>query len=362
MADEGLEPIGGYPHLAIRTLLHLNRLGRRIPTRTGVRLFRLRYATETANGDPTTASALVALPRRGRPRGLVSWQHGTASLRTAAPSAKDPANGLLPAAVFAGDGYALVAPDYVGYGISAERHDYYLADHMATVVRGAIAAAWEALTSAGADVAPRLALAGFSEGAHASLVAQLRIEAEPIPGLELVGTAPVAAAVDLAGCGLRGALRGESRFCSLYLAWLASTYASHYGGPLTDVLTAYWAGQVADLFDGTVDGDTTVARLPTDPRDLLDPGFVRTVEAGAPHWFLDRLRENSLLDRAPRTPVRLFFGRADTDVTPDQAHAYASAHPGAPIETVCVGDHDHEQTLLRAVVPLRDWIGGLRGA
>lgn len=365
MDDEdqaALEPIGGYPHVAIRTLLHLNRLGRRIPTRTGIRLFRLRYPTVTSAGRPTTASALVALPRRGRARGLVSWQHGTASLRTAAPSAKDAANGLLPAAVFAGDGYALVAPDYVGYGVSTERHDYYLADHMATVVRDAIVAAWAALTTVGVDVDPRLVLAGFSEGAHASLVTQLRIESEPVPGLTLVGAAPVAAAVDLAGCGLQGALRGGSRWCSLYLAWLATTYASHYGEPLTDVLTARWSEQVTDLFDGTVDGDTTVARLPTDPRDLLDPTFLRTVEAGGPHWFLDRLRENGLLARTPTTPVRLFYGGADADVTPDQAAAYVTAHRSGRVEAVCVGDHDHEATLLHAVVPLRTWIGGLRGA
>jgi pimeloyl-ACP methyl ester carboxylesterase len=362
--DRGdLEPIGGYPHAAIRALLRWNRLGRRIPTRHGIRLFRLRYETVTTDGRPTTASALVALPRGvARPRGLVSWQHGTASLRTAAPSAKDAGNGLLPAAVFAGDGFAVVAPDYVGYGVSTERHAYYLADHMATVVRDAIAATWRALVAAGVDGSPHLALTGFSEGAHASLAAQLQIESDPVPGLELVGAAPVAAAVDLAGCGLRGALRGGSRYCSLYLAWLATTYASHYGAPLADVLTPGWAERAPDLFDGTHDGDTTVAALPAAPRDLLAPEFVRAVEQAEAHWFLDRLRENSLLDRAATTPVRLFYGRADTDVTPDQADAYRAAHPGAPIETVCVGDLDHERTLLHAVVPARTWIGGLRGA
>jgi pimeloyl-ACP methyl ester carboxylesterase len=353
------EPIGGYPHVAIRALFWRYGL-RRITTRHGIRLFRVRYPTLTPDGGATEASGLLALPRGTRTcPAIVSWQHGTASLRTAAPSAKDAANGLLPAAVFAGHGYALFAPDYVGYGVSTARHPYYLADHMAIVVRDGIVAARAAIGHTDTVVAPKLVLAGFSEGAHASLVAQRLIERDPVPELALLGTAPVAAAVDLAGAGLAGALRAQSRSCSLYLAWLATTYADHYGEPIADVLRPEWAAIAPALFDGVHDGDATVAALPADPHDLLTASFLAAYEQGRPHWFRDRLVENGVLAHAPTTPVRLYYGRADADVTPEQAIAYAAAHPGSEVATVCVGDLDHEETLLQALMPLRGWIDAL---
>ena len=111
-----------------------------------------------------------------------------------------------------------------------------------------------------------LFLGGFSEGGHAALAVHRRIERAPISGLALVATAPVAAAVDLAGLGVAGALTGASRFASLYLAWIAKSYAAYYGEPLGSVLRAPWIAVVEEYFDGNHDGDATVAALPADPR------------------------------------------------------------------------------------------------
>ena len=217
--------------------------------------------------------------------------------------------------MFAGHGCALFAPDYLGYGVSSERHPYYLADHMATVVRDGIVAARAAIEHTSTVVAPRLVLAGFSEGGHASLAAQRLIEREPVPGLMLLGAAPVAAAVDLVGAGLAGALRAQSRYSSLYVAWLATTYADHYGESIADVLRPEWMEGASALFDGEHDGDATVAALPADPHDLLTESFLTAHSQDRPHWFRDRLGENGLLENTPATPVRLYFG-ARTPTSP----------------------------------------------
>ena len=103
-----IEPVGGYPHLVLRALIGWQGFADRFPTQYGVSLYRVRYWTTGADASLTVASGLVAFPRTQRLRGVVSFQHGTASERTSAPSTPDPNNGVLAAAAFAGRGYLLV--------------------------------------------------------------------------------------------------------------------------------------------------------------------------------------------------------------------------------------------------------------
>ena len=357
-----LEPIGGYPHPVLRALFWRRGIAKVLPTEHGIALHRLTYWTSSPDNECVRASGLVALPRRRRRyRGIVSWQHGTESLRTSAPSAKHVFHGLLPAAVFAGHGYVLIAPDYLGYGVSDRAHDYYLADNMAIVVRDCIRAATTAIAQREIAVPPGLFLSGFSEGGHAAIATHRLLERAPLDGLSLRASAPVAAPGDLAEAGLTGALAGDSQFCSLYIAWLATTYARHYREPLVSVLAPPWADVAGSLFDGTHDADETVASLPRQPREMLQPDFLATHDRNEDHWFLDRLRENSLLDWAPRAPIRAYYGTKDTDVTPIQAELLQDNHRarGGDCTAICVGDVDHDETILHAAPLLRNWFDEL---
>ena len=88
--------------------------------------YRMLYTSGSGN-DAVRLSGLLALPRGVAPRRLVSFQHGTSTTRTAVPSQLD-GTGIATAIVFAGNGYALIAPDYPGMGESPGRHPYYIAD------------------------------------------------------------------------------------------------------------------------------------------------------------------------------------------------------------------------------------------
>lgn len=357
-----LARIGSYPHLVVRALFRRQGIARVLPTEHGVTLHRLTYSTTSSDNERVLASALVALPRgRRRLRGVVSWQHGTESLRTNAPSTKHVLHGLLPACVFAGHGYLMVAPDYLGYGVSDRAHDYYLTDNMAVVVRDCIGAATTAIAQLGTAAPPGLFLAGFSEGGHATLATHRLLEREPLADLTLRASAGVATPGDLDGAGLAGALAGGSRYCSLYIAWLAATYARHYREPLASVLTPQWGELAQVLFDGTHDSEQTVEALPNQPREMLHPDFLGTYDRNGDHWFLARLRQNSLLDWAPRAPLRLYYGTEDTDVTPVQAELLEDHHRARSGDTtaVCVGDVDHDGTILLAAPLLRDWFDQL---
>src|SRR5215469_6494184 len=77
--------------------------------------YRVLYPSTDANGHSIRLSGLLALPNGRAPRALVSFQHGTTSNRDLVPSNLS-TDGLAAAILFAGNGYAAIAPDYAGLG------------------------------------------------------------------------------------------------------------------------------------------------------------------------------------------------------------------------------------------------------
>jgi hypothetical protein len=357
-----IEPVGGYPALALRLVVWWEGLSEEIPVEHGISLYRVEYGTTSPDGTPTFASGLVAFPRGDAPlRGVVSFQHGTASHRALSPSAPHMGNGVLAAAVFAGHGYLLVAPDYLGLGSSGARHPYLHAGSAATAVVDLLRAARRVAAAAGAPWPEALFLAGFSQGGHATLAAQRALEAAPEPGLRVTASAAVAGPYDLARISFPHALAGAAPSDSLYLAYMVDSYARIYAQPLASVLTDAHARAVPALFDGRHDGEAIRAALPERPREMFRPEFLADYDAGRPTWLLQRLAENSLDDWTPRAPVRLYYGDLDLDVTPEEAKAEARrlAARGGDVRALSVGAADHDGSVLPAVTDLRGWFDEL---
>jgi pimeloyl-ACP methyl ester carboxylesterase len=356
-----VETVGGYPHLVLRALIRWQGLADAFPTQYGVSLYRVRYWTTGADASLTVASGLVALPRGSRLRGVVSFQHGTATERVSAPSTPDPIDGVLAAAVFAGRGYLLVAPDYVGLGVSTMPHPYLHADSEADAVVDLLRAARGVVAAAGIDWPDTLLLTGFSQGGHATLAAQRLLEAAPLEGLTVKAAAPVAGPFDLAGMSFPFALEGRSKSSSLYLAYMICAYANVYGEALESALRDPYASKVPVLFDGMHDGNSITAALPANPRDMFREDFLQTYASGEPNWLRDRLTENGLYEWSPRAPIRLYFGALDVDVSPREAEVEARRlnARGGDVAAVDVGRFEHEASVLAAMPAVIAWFDQL---
>lgn len=357
-----IEPLESYSRLTLRAMLWWQGFANRFDTEQGIQLYRLQYRTIAPDGRVVPASALLVLPDAPPPyRGVVSWQHGTASLRTAAPSTPDVVNGLLPGVVFGGHGYVVVAPDYLGFGLSNEPHPYYHTPTSARVVVDALVAARSVLRASHIDWPEHLFLAGFSQGGHTSLAAARSVEAGVHANLRIDGVASVAGPIDLAGVGFPESLAGRSRYASLYIAWIATTYARVYGEPLDSVLLPPWSSAAPSLFDGRHDGDTVVASLPTQPRSMLTQAVLRAVETDDSHWFVDRLRQNGLQDWLPALPVRLYFGSGDVDVPHADALSFVrrATAAGAAVAAIDVGPVAHDTSILEAAPRIIAWFDEL---
>lgn len=331
---------------------------------TGVNLYRFAFWTTAADGSPVRSSGVLGVPRgdtNATPlRGVVEYFHGTILDRREVPS-RPSLEGVLVGAVFAGARYLFVAPDYQGSGEFLGPHPYLYAESAARDGRAALAAAQRLLVHLGVPWPSRLFLVGASQGGHAALATHRAFDAVPPREARLTATAAVVGPYDLAGITFPTALAGGSRSHVVYLAYMVDTYARIYGQPTGTVLRAPWNTQVAELFDGRHDDDAVRRALPTAPRLLFREDFLAGYAAGQSSWLLRALEANSVNDWRPAEPVRLYYGAADSLISPREAMETAArmAAQGAPVEAVCVGDLDHEKAALAAVPLIRQWFDAL---
>jgi pimeloyl-ACP methyl ester carboxylesterase len=319
-----------------------------IPVENSVDCYRMQYSVGSGS-EAIQLSGLLALPRDVAPRRLVSFQHGTSTTRTAVPSQLD-GTGLAAAIAFAGNGYALIAPDYPGLGDSLGRHPYYVAAAIGPAVAGMIEASQ---TVPGVPNGP-VFLSGFSEGGWASLAALRVLESK---GKHVLGSAQVAGAYDLRHVSLPAALKGGAPSHSLYLAYAAWGQAAYYSHPLDSVLTSEYAAVVERVFAGAKPKEI-VSSLPPDPRRMFNQKFLDAFDRNQTHWYLDSFAANSLVDVTPRAPVRLYYGSKDLDVTPEEALAAARSMRARNVDVAAidVGPVGHDPSMLAAAPLILVWL------
>ena len=325
-----------------------------IPVESAVDCYRMQYSVGTGS-EAIQLSGLLALPRDVVPRRLVSFQHGTSTTRTAVPSQLD-GTGLAAAIAFAGNGYALIAPDYPGMGDSPGRHPYYVAESVGPAVAGMVEASQRI---PGVPNGP-VFLSGFSEGGWASLAALIVLEDK---GKPVLGSAQVAGAYDLRHVSLPAALKGGAPSHSLYLAYAAWGQAAYYNHPLDSVLTPEYAAVVERVFAGAKPKEI-VRSLPPDPRRMFNQGFLDAFDRNEAHWYLDSFANNSLVAVTPRAPVRLYYGSKDMDVVPEEALAAARSMQARNVDVAAidVGPVGHDPSMLAAAPLILKWLRELDAA
>lgn len=355
VAAPDVTPLKSFSRLECSLMMRVAGL-RGVSAHNGVDCFRIDYGSYDSKGRPIRLSGLVALPRDATAKGLVSWQHGTTTLRTEVPSNLK-GDGLAAAIVFGASGYAMTAPDYLGLGASPLTHTYYAVDDTARAVIDLLDAARKL---PGVPDAPPF-LTGFSQGAHASLAAQRELEAG---GRSVLGTAPISGAFNLRTISLGATLSGGAAQHTVYLTYLTRGLAARYDQTLESALTPEVAALTRTLYDQPHKPSEIVAALPKTPRAAFNTAFLDAFDNGGSHWLLDALAANSLAEFTPKAPVRFFYGSADKDVSPRESIVTAQAFRarGADALATDVGPVDHEGSALNSAPAAFAWLETLTAA
>ncbi|NJN51005.1 MAG: hypothetical protein HC809_03690 [Gammaproteobacteria bacterium] len=358
------ERIKWYPAWYLRAGIWFAELPGKLPVTNAVTLHRLTYLTRDWNDQLTEATGLVAIPLRTSARGIVSYQHGTTSLRREVPS-KPSIDARLMAAGFGGAGYVLTAADYIGLGGSTAVHPYLHAQSAANACVDLLTAAEQFMKARAIPIPARLNLIGFSQGGHATAALQRALESAPRPR-SLTAVATVAAPLNLFDVSFPYSLNGKGKSNSVYLAYMVRAYAEIYGQPIARVIAEPYASQLPMLFDGYHDNDAITAVLPRAPRQMFGADFLAAFDRGnlADTWLGRALLLNGVANWPPRAPLRLYFGTRDLDVSAEDSRLAAThmAALGGNATSIDVGAYDHEDSAFYAVPAIRQWFDELNPA
>lgn len=351
------------------------------------------YGTVGGKGEATTASAGLMVPSGADPactgpRPVLLYAHGTTTekqknMANPIKSKKLPTDPDVPdeevfliAAMYAAQGYIVVAPNYAGYESSPlAYHPYLNMDQQSKDMIDALTAARKGFAATGATASEKLFVSGYSQGGFVSMATQR--------ALQLAGT-PVTAGAHLSGPYAMGAFSdavyagnvnlGATLFSPLLTTSFQRTYGNIYTTP-SDMYEAAFATGIETLLPSNTAFNDLLAqgKLPatfmfegTAPSAQFAPFFgtpnlVKTSYRNAlladavanptapKHPLRVAAQKNDLLKQnwTPAQPMLLCGGNADPTVffalNTQGAQAYFGSK-GVPAQAVTVLDVDSAAT------------------
>lgn len=170
------------------------------PARCGVDVHRFEYATVGAASETTNASGALMVPTGSDPactgpRPIVMYAHGSSPFRSTnladlVPDAPYGLESMELAALYAAQGWVVVAPNYAGYDSSTlGYHPHHIADQQSKDMIDALAAARKALAGLALPLGDnaQLFLTGHSEGGYVTMAT---VRAMQQAGMSVTAAAP----------------------------------------------------------------------------------------------------------------------------------------------------------------------------
>jgi pimeloyl-ACP methyl ester carboxylesterase len=296
-----------------------------------VKVVSLNYNTIGVSGELSNASGVMLVPSGTdctAPTGLVAYAKGTdvQKPRTLA----NPADGetFLLAAMYAAQGYTVVATDYLGFAKSTySYHPYLHADSEASSVIDSIRAARSAASGVGSTLSGKVMLTGYSQGGHSSMAAHRAIERDNAGEINVVAGAHLAGPYNMSGSLKSTAVIAGYQFFVPYLvtAW-QKVYGTVYS-KVGDAFKAPYDGYIETLLpSATLDYTTLVTsgklpgkngETPTQARDaLFQSAFIADAQTNANNGLFLAGKKNDLLGWSPKSKLLLCGGAGDPTVPP----------------------------------------------
>ena len=304
-----------------------------------VKIVALNYNTVGAKGEATNASAAMLVPvtsatcvTTGEP--LLAYAKGTdvQKPRTLA----NPADGetFLLAAMYAAQGYVVVATDYLGYAKSKySYHPYLHADSEASSVIDSLRAARNAAAGVGATLSGNVMFTGYSQGGHSSMAAHRAAERDNATEFNVVAGAHLAGPYNLSGSFKSTAVIAGYQF---FVPFLVTSYQKVYGDVYSNVNTVFktpYTGYIETLLPSPTLTYTTLVttgpsagtfwlpgaagETPTQARDaVFQAAFITDVQTNNNNTLYLDAKKNDELGWSPKSKMLLCGGASDPTVPP----------------------------------------------
>jgi hypothetical protein len=225
-----------------------------------VLFYHIEYETVGGAGEATTASAVFMVPTGpgtnctgSRP--FVLYAHGTTTDRDYNMADLQNAETLSLAALFASQGYIVVAPNYAGYDTSIlPYHPYLIADQQSKDMIDALTAARTALPLASLTTVKdngQLFITGYSQGGYVAMATHRAMQAA---GMNVTASAPMSGPYALAAfvdAVFYGQVNGGATISSTLLLTAYQTAYGNIYSDATEVFAPQYAAGIQTLLPST---------------------------------------------------------------------------------------------------------------
>ena len=307
-----------------------------------IAVYHIEYETVGGKNEATTASGALMVPTGGDghcsgPRPIVLYAHGTSTehnYNIADLTNQQNAEGLILAAVFASQGYIVVAPNYAGYDTSTLPYIAFLvADQQSADMIDALTAARSALPVAAAATTSdggKLFITGYSQGGYVAMATHRAMQAA---NMSVTASAPMSGPYALAAfvdAVFDGQVNGGGPVVgTLLLTSYQNSYGNIYADS-TDVFEPQYASGIDSLLPSTSSRSELYAQGKL-PQYAL---FSLTPPAAA---FADITPATSPADLAPVFAQGFGAGNLFTNAYRLQYLTDALANPDGDFPTVTTG-------------------------
>lgn len=238
----------------------------------GIDVYYFQYGTVGGAGEATNASGALMMPSGSAagctgPHPVVLYAHGTTfdkgyNIADIVDSTNAGASeGTLLAAMYAAQGFIVVAPNYAGYDVSKLGYTPYLnADQSAKDMIDALTAARKAMPGVGGQDAGKLLITGYSQGGHVAMATHRAMQAA---GMPVTASAPLSGPYALAATFDATYYGNVNIGATLFTPMITTSYQKAYGNIYSqpsDVYEAAYATGIETLLPSTTPYTTLISQ------------------------------------------------------------------------------------------------------
>lgn len=282
-------------------------------------IYTITYKTKF-DGQELIASGLVSVPVSAGTYPVISFQNGTNTLNSNAPSVNPNYSLYQMLESIASTGFIISVPDYLGFGASNSMFHPYL-DKESTIqaVTDMLRAVDEFVSNhLEIEMSDDLYITGYSQGGWATMTLQKAIETELSDEFNLKASACGAGPYDL-NLVNDYVLEETDYPMPYYIGYIFNSYINlgDINNTPAEIFKSPYSERILTLYDGTKSGDEINAQLTTKTTDLYTAEFLSGYKTDAKFTsVVTSLQKNSVTAWKTNIPTMLLHGTVDNYVPP----------------------------------------------
>lgn len=311
-------------------------------------------------GKETNLSGLVCVPAKPGDYPVLSFQNGTNTMNTNAPT-EAPISSVFPMIEsMAATGYIVVIADYPGFGESKDiPHPYLVAEPTVRSLVDLLYAVREMDAKELPDVTVKneYYIIGYSQGGWATLELDKALELDYKSDFNLVGACCGAGPYNITVL-LKDMVSAQTYPEPVYIGYILNAYKAYnqFTNPISDILKEPYASRVPSLYNGTLNFGQINSQLTTSIPELINSDFITGFSTSAKYAPIrEAMEKNSISGWQTNVPLLMVHGGSDTQVFPVATETmYASmiqeGSSTSVVKKVIIPGADHSDGVAPAMI------------